>query len=133
MIDLTLGTAPSADALWPIHVDNEPDLPDDCFTVYGTEGNGVGRTMVDGKKIVHHGIQIRVRAASGRLGYIKARQVAVSLDENVLRSTVTISGSTYTVQSVDRTGDVIRLGKQKPSSERSLFTINAVVSLRQLT
>jgi len=131
LIDNTQGTLPSDNDSWPIYTDNEPESPDNCVTIYGVESRDVGRRHVDGRRIEFHGIQVRVRSMGSQTGYIKARQIAVSLDEDVLRDTVTISGSVYLVHSVDRVGDVIRLGKEKPNSNRYIYTINAVSPLRQ--
>ena len=125
-----LGTDPSAAGSWPIHADREPNSPDSCITVYNTQGKIDAQELVGGMTLEHHGIQIRVRAARGETGYTKARAIAVSIDTNVSNASVTISNSTYLVTVITRTGDVLPIGRE-PTSDRSLFTINAVVDLRQ--
>ena len=131
LIGLAVGTAPSAAGNWPIFVAGEPDTPDNCITVYDTAGTLEGRSMIDGEKQEHHGIQIRVRANDYPTGYTKARTVATTLDTSVYQNSASIGASVYVVQSVSRTTDVIPLGKENPLSKRDLFTINALVSLTQ--
>lgn len=131
MIALGLGTDPASNGPWPVYAAGEPDKPDSAITVYDTVGRQEGRTHVDGEAQEHHGVQVRVRSAAHTAGYAKARAVAVALDEDVLMNSVHIGAASYRVWAVARTGDVLSLGKESPDSKRSLFTINALVSLRQ--
>ncbi len=123
-------TAPSA---WPCYATNEPSTPDDCVTVYDTAGRMDGRDMVDGQQNIHRGVQVRVRSTDHPTGYQKAEAVAVWLDEGVNQAVVTISSNSYLVFCVNRTGDVLVLGKNVPGTKRSLFTINLVAPIRRLT
>lgn len=139
LIDLGVGTVPSALGNWPIHVAREPDKPDSAITVYNTTGRDHGRTMNDGERQEHLGIQVRVRDMNHDDGFEKAQAVAMVLDQTVRLNTVTVSdrvgtgSATYTVYSVSRTTGVIIVGEERPDSRRNIFTINAVVSLRQTT
>lgn len=132
LVNLGGGVLPSAGGSWPIYVDSEPDTPDSVITLYDTAGIIQGRTHIDGEIQEKHGILVRVRAASHTTGYTKARAIAVLMDETAKRDIVTIGGTNYFVNAITRTTDVIRLGKNKPTSNRNLFTINAIVSLRQV-
>lgn len=133
LIDLALGTAPADAGSWPVHFSGEPNSPDNVITVYDAAGVSDGRTQVDGQMQEHHGIQVRIRSTNHGTGFTKARAIAVALDESVLLNSVAISGSVYLVYAVSRTGDVIALGKNHPIGDFNLFTINAVVALRQTT
>ncbi len=133
LIDLTLGTAPVDSGSWPVFYAGEPDSPDSVITVYDSVGRQDGRIQVDGEQQEHHGFQVRVKATKHTVGYTKARAIAISLDEDVQLNSVTISGSVYVVYAISRTGDVLSLGKNHPTGNFNLFTINAVVALRQLT
>ena len=136
LVDLSLGTLPSEEASWPIHVHTEPATPDNCMTVYDTTGSDDGREMVSGEMQGHFGIQLRVRAESAQLAWAKAFAATEVMAENVLRSQVSVTEDsvteTYIVQCFARISDPISLGRD-PSSSRYLVTVNAVVSLRQLS
>lgn len=129
LVTLGLGTEPSASGSWPIFDTSEPDTPDDVITMYDTAGRKQGRVMSNGELQETHGIQIRVRAANSVTGYAKARALAVAIDQSVLRATVTMGASEYLVQAISRTGDVLILGKESPTSRRSVYTINAFVTM----
>lgn len=132
LIDLGLGAAPpAASSAWPIYTGGEPNLPDQAITVTDTEGRGHGRDQVTGERQEHHGISIMVRAATFPAGYAKARDVATALDAQY-QDVTTLGAARYLVHAVTRTSDVFSLGKESPQSKRSLFSVNALVSLRQL-
>lgn len=117
---------------WPIYVDQEPDLPDNCITIYNVVGRKDGRTMIDGEIMEHHGIQLRIRGALSDVTYTKARALAVLLDEEIYQEQFIIGSSVYCVHSFTRTTDVIPFGKDAPTpSKRSMYSINGLVDLRQ--
>jgi len=118
--------------VWPIYAGAEPDLPDNCITCYDTERRGHGRTQTDGEQQEHHGVQVRVRGATHGVGYVKARALALALDQEVYQESVTIAGTAYLVHAVSRTSGVLALGTDTPTSKRRLFTVNVLVSLRSL-
>ncbi len=132
LIDLGLGTAPAASGSWPVYYSNEPSGPDNCVTVYDTVGRIEAMSQTDGEVQEYHGFQVRVRSATQALGYARARAIAVALDQGVDKKLVAISTSAYLVYSVIRTGDLSGLGTESPTSQRRLFTINAVAALRQI-
>lgn len=131
LVELGQGVLPSVGGDWPIYVGAEPNTPDSVVTLYDTAGRDDGRVMSDGERQEHHGVQIRLRDPDHQSGYLKARAVALALDQDIAQSEQTIAGTTYTVHAVSRTTDVISLGKEVPKSKRNLFTINVVVALRQ--
>ena len=130
IIDLSLGTLPSSSAAWPVFAEREPDKPDNCITVYGSQGRDQGRMMIDGEREIQHGVQISVRSQNTTTGHQKALTIATTLDDSVKQTSVTFSAKTYLVHSVNRTSDVLYAGKD-PDTKRNLFTINAVVPLEQ--
>lgn len=137
LVDLGLGVAGDYDQTgrytggdWPVFAASEPDLPDECLTVYDTTPIDDGSIMIDGERQEHQGVQIRVRAREHDAGWLKARAVAVALDESVYDETVTIDGTTYLVMSANRQGGIAVLGKE-PTSRRNLFTLNALVTMYQ--
>lgn len=116
--------------IWPIFIGYTPDSPDDVIVITDTTGAMDGQTQVDGEQCEHHGLQIKVRSKDNPTGYVKIRALAVYVDENILRAGVTVGSNTYTVQAINRQGGVLHLGREA-GSERDLFSINALVTLRQ--
>lgn len=133
LVGLSLGVLPSAGSgslTWPIYCSLEPDEPDNCITVEDQQGRLQGRVQISGEFQGQEGWSIRVRSALYPIGYEKANDIVVSIDQ-VLRQTVTIGADIYLVQSLTRTTDVIPLRRNVPESSRSLFTINGLISVRK--
>ena len=133
LIDLSLGTLPSASGSWPVYATHEPNTPDDCVTVYDTAGTDDGRSMISGELWGHDGFQVRVRGKDHDTGWLKADAIQAGLAESVYDRTVRVSSSAYLVHAITRIGDVLTLGTEAPTSKRSLFTINATLSVKQLS
>jgi len=131
LIKLALGTDPDDDDSWPIYAYRIPETPDNLIAVIDTTGKKQGRIMTDGEVQETAGIQVYVRAATISTARAKANAIVIALDESIKRSIVTISTSMYLVWNVSRTGPMINVGKEIPTSKRNVLTINAVVSLRQ--
>lgn len=132
LVDLALGAEPSATATWPVYDANEPATPDNCITVYDTQGRDYGRMMIDGSLVGPNGFQVRVRAKDHPTGWLKADSIQKALAEIVYQRMVYVESSDYFIHCISTIGDVLSLGKD-PNSNRRLFTINAVVTVRQLT
>jgi hypothetical protein len=135
LIEMGLVTDPTLVPLqaWPVYVDVEPTTPDSCVTVKDTEGKDDGRTMTDGERHQHHGFQVRVRSAAPPIGFVKANAIAVALDQQVNQALVTLGSHTFIVYEITRTGDVLPIGKDTPNSKRSVFTVNCVSPIRQVS
>lgn len=131
MIDLGDGTDGSLNNAWPVFATVEPDDPDNCITVYDTQGTDDGRTMVDGKASVHHGIQVRVRAYDHPTGYVKAKTVRNDF-ETVLNRQVSLDSQLYLVECITKIGDVLPLGQDAPNSKRRAFTLNVTTPITRL-
>lgn len=138
LVTMGLGTYPSDSGLWPISATKEPDLPDNCVTIYDTVGVQHGRDQIQGDKLEHYGIQFRIRSNDPIAGYAKAKNISTQVDRNVRLENVTISGDQYVVWAITRTSAVIPLpptssGMEVPTSKRRIWTINAIVAIRQIT
>lgn len=132
LVDLGIGTLPSAGGSWPITASQERDKPDNVITVYDTAGVPDGRTMIDGVMQEHYGFQVKIRGDKHSTGYSKASEIQNAIDTGVQNTSVTVGSSVYAVATISRTGSIIALGTE-PGSTRNLFTINATVSMRQTT
>jgi hypothetical protein len=128
LVDLGCCSEPGGD--WPAFAAGEPDKPDAAVTVFDTEGVERGTVMVDGELAEFHGVQVRVRAGTHAEGWPKAREIALALDGAYMEE-VTLGDATYRVQCVRRAGPILALGKER-GTRRTLFTINALVTLRML-
>ena len=132
LVDLGVGSdpadpttvPPTVAAAWPVYATGIPETPDDVIVVYDTDPVDDGRSMLDGERFLHVGLQVFVRAADSQVGWTKAESLAVTLDESVYQRTVTVNGNHYIVHCVNRIGGVLSLGKEVPISKRSLFSIN---------
>lgn len=117
---------------WPIYDANEPDLPDNCITVFDTSPVSDGRSMIDGETFDHFGIQIKIRSKDHRTGWTKANLLHESISKSVYQESITISGVAYLVHCISRISNVLVLGKSDEKTNRRMFTLNALVSLKQV-
>ena len=131
LIDQSLGTLPINDGSWPIYVNREPDSPDSCITIYDTTDVKQGRIQIDGAIVQKRGIQIRVRAKDHETAWPKADAISDNINETILLTSVTISLSTYVIHAIHQESGPVNLGKEVESSKRNVFTINALVDLKQ--
>lgn len=129
--DLGLGSAVGGAGTWPVFVGSEPTNPDEAITVFGTVGRLQGRTNPDKEMSEMPGGQIRVRSGMYEIGSAKARAIADALDA-VYRQIVIVVGVQYLIQHVGRTTPVLPIGTESATSKRQVFTVNVLMSLRQL-
>jgi hypothetical protein len=125
---LTRGNSNTA---FPIYAPDEPPTPDNVITVLGTQGVSKGRLMTNGEVQLKHGIQVRVRAATDRLGSNKANEVFYTLTQVISKDSVTLDGTTYTIHCLSNVLEPFHLGKQKPTDKLDIWTINALATVRQ--
>jgi len=133
--DLGLGTLVSEDDDWPIFVTSYPDgddVDDNLIACYNTASNLQGRINFTGEYVEYHGIQIIVRSSTEDIGWAKSKAILQKLDTDVLNRSVSISSSTYNVQSLLRSGDVISLGPE-PDNKRRRHSINYTIAVTQTT
>lgn len=123
---------------WPVYDHVEPSSPDQCVTVYDTEGREAGgRHQISGERQDTPGIQVRVRSPDKDSGTAQAELIRVTLDAQfnvavtVPDPAPSLGTTSYSVWSITRVGNVVDLSKYNPNAMLSLFTINAVLSLRQ--
>lgn len=115
---------------WPIYYQSEPESPDQCITVYKTEDQYDGRSMIDGEIYEHKGFMLRIRSTTDAIAGAMAELIRWNFAENLYYAIVTIPGSPaeYTVQAITKKS-LISLGKEFPSSERSVYTYNGIAAL----
>jgi hypothetical protein len=133
LVALGLGVDPDAtpptEGDWPVYWSNEPDQPDNAMTVYDTTFMDWGRQMATGLRVQHEGFQVRIRSMTPEQGNRQGRTVATALDTQVNQMRLSVESNIYIIAAVTRKSDVVQLGKERPKSNRSLFTINAIVAM----
>lgn len=139
LVDLGHGTDPVDGSDWPCFNTGIPDSPDKLISVETTGGRVQGRSQSTGTTFENPTFQVTVRTNANDLaaGYKKAKQIAVAFDEDVLRTEVQVTDpdsgtNTYKIQAVSRITDVVDAGYEKPATSRRLYTVNAVMSVRQI-
>lgn len=125
---IDIGQGNDGGTSWPVFDSNEPNAPDNVITCYDTQGIDDGRSNLDGTLWAHLGVQIRVRSMGVAVGRTKANAVRKALSE-AIRRTVWIGTAQYWVSNVARIGQVLALGKEKPDSNRNIFTLNVLLPL----
>lgn len=127
--DLALMADPTGSAAWPLRVAHEPDIPDNCGTIYDTPGIIESRLMSNNVVVVHHGFQLRFRGSGYSATWTKLNTVCTGL-AGVFNQEVTLGGADYTVQACTRTSSIVSLGKEMGNTKRrNLFTVNYIVTL----
>lgn len=121
---------PAEDAAWPCHYAEEPDKPDDCVTIYDTVGKQFGGNMHDGSLFAEQGFQVRVRANGHDRGWRKADELQQTLARGLYLENLTIESKTYVLYCVGDVSEVNVLGKEAPTSNRRLYTINGTLAIR---
>jgi hypothetical protein len=129
LIGAGVGTDPSLTQDWPIYVANDPEepfgstAPDDCITILDTAGEEEIRSQPDNEVFHREGVQILVRAATHPIGYAKAATVRQAIIA-VINASVLVGTASYFVPNCMKIGQVLPLGRDRPNSARSRFSIN---------
>lgn len=136
LIDLALGVDPTdaAQDAWPIFAGDSqsiPDSPDNLLFVSDTQGTIDGWTQIDGEAQEAEGFQVLVRGRDHNIGWAKADAIKVTLDGIKLRQVGMPDLTRYLLWNVSRSGAVIPVGKESPTSKRRIFTINGTLSIRK--
>lgn len=122
---------------WPLFVDAMPEDPDNCLVVDGQAGTIEGRFMVNGEVQGMQGVRIALRSNDPKVGYQLLWDVQQYLDETVYLTEVEIEPEegtdteVYTVHSMTRQGQILRLGQGQTSASCWLFSVNYLVSFTQ--
>lgn len=120
---------------WPIFATGEPSNPDDCVTIYNTQGQSDGRTTVDGEIQEHHGFQVRLRSANKDSGHAKLSELRRVMAEVLYQRSVAIPGvaSRYLIHCVAKLGSVLEVGTDSPGSTRTIFTLNGLMAITRVS
>ena len=86
--------------------------------------------MTTGEVIMHHGIQIAIRAYDYTVGWTKINAIIDYLD-GVSNVAITVDSTDYTMNNASRTSSVIALGPEKGVKRREAFTINLLATITE--
>lgn len=130
LIALGLGSLPESDQAWPVY----PTVPSEPEEVIGVT-NGTSRTgfrdMVVGLREEKYGVQVVVRAGTGKDAFQKASRIATAMDQELIGVEVELEGKVYHIQSALR-GPRLPIGKER-DSDRRVTTVNALITMWQVT
>jgi len=127
-------TDPADSGDWPVYTGVLPDSPevvDDIVACMDTSGVKDGRSMKTGVTLFHQGVQILLRSEDYNDGYAKVQTLADALAE-IQNAEEVISGTTYEINNVTQTTDVIVLSQEEGSKRRGFFSVNFLVTITVL-
>lgn len=133
-IDEEIVIDPQDSGSWPIYVGVLPDdetVNDNIVACINTEPLKDGRLFSSGENIWHYGFQLMIRSSDYNTAYDKADELAVSC-EGINRNEITISGTTYRLDNVSQTTGIIGLGQEDGSKRRQLFSVNFLVTIKEI-
>ena len=119
---------------WPLYKASLPDgsnVKTNAGAVFDTVGMNDQRSM-DGGVPQHPGIQLKIRSRDYETGYAKIEDIAHALDE-VANAEIEIDALEYELQNVSRTSPIVCLGNEYSTKRRFEFTINFLLTIRELT
>lgn len=131
LVALGQGTLPTARESWPIYAYVEPANPDNVITLFDTEAGAQDDRVMSGEMSGRYAYQVRVRGTDDRVAWLKInaiREVLASFYEK----NVTIGSEVYEVQCAVKIHNPIPLGKETPTSMRSICTLNAMAVIRRI-
>jgi hypothetical protein len=117
---------------WPTLVNSEPNLPDNCITVYDTTPRVDARFMTNGAWGRHHGIQIRVRGTTSPVAWTRLNAIYEQLDRDAYTETVALDSNTYEVHAFHGSVPTF-MGKDVPGGKRTFWVLNGTITIRPLT
>jgi hypothetical protein len=134
LIDEGLLISPGDSGDWPVFVGSLPDgddAADEVVMSMDTSPVKDGRIFENGENIFHYGFQLLIRATAYNTGYAKAQALADNL-ESIRRNTLVISSTTYRIDNVTQATGIIVLGQEDGSKRRELFSLNFLVTLKEI-
>lgn len=118
---------------WPVSANIERREPDACVTVYDTEDSSWLVRDLTGDVTGPEPFQLRVAAATNRIARAKAASIYDYLSRTLDRQFVTVESRYYEVQCCDNFRKILTLGKETPTSKRSVVVFNAAVTIVDMT
>jgi Bacteriophage minor capsid protein len=120
---------------WPVYVNLEPSNPDQIIFITETVGSDGGRTMIDGEMMSHFGFQVMVRGYDDKDTPQEAQYLRYWMEAGVNQQTVSLLNSNsvtvnYLIPCISGIGQVLKVGRDRPSTGRYKCTVNAQVAVQ---
>lgn len=115
-----------------VYAGSEPTEPDNCITVYDTEGQADGREMVGGEILEHIGIMFRVRGKDHPTTYSIAANLRKAIAEQIRLNNLVLGSATYTIWCFSKIKPIFFLGRDMARSQRYVFTVNCLASIERV-
>lgn len=132
LLDMQIGSDSQANADWPLYISFVPAAPDNAIVVYDTAGEDNGRLMATGERIVHPGVQVRIRAANYQEAYRKAKYVSFRLAEVRRVEVVVSTARVYIVHNISQPGDIMPMGLVTEGDRNNYnFTVNVMLTIEK--
>ncbi len=129
LVDLELAEVSDG---WETYISFMPDEPNIAIGIYDAAGRPDGRVMT-GEKIIHPGVQIRIRHPIYRTGAQRVRAIATALDNQIKTVVAVESDTSYILHNVSRQGDILSVGMDEQDKQRRHYwTINAVLTYAEI-
>lgn len=116
---------------WPGYVEREPSAPDNCVTIFDTTAIDMGSDWED--RTFYPGVTLRFRSTTADVGFTKASDLGRYIDEVMFQAVVVTSGATYLIETGSCPGGPVRVGKESPTSQRSIWNLNCTLTLRRIS
>jgi hypothetical protein len=132
MADSGLGIIPGDSGDWPVYIGHTPDgfiVDNNSITLYDTRGVKDGRIMTTGETIIHHGIQLLVKALEFSVGMVKAQEIIDAFD-NANNIAVSVDGYSYVIANITQVSDVASLGGvQFGNRNQEMISVNFLATI----
>ena len=117
----------SASGDWQCFYGREPTAPDNCLSVFESQGVDAGFEMVAGQGLGHEGFQVRVRGKDQDTARTRADAIASEFNAMMQAQYVTVGGQQYAVWPI--AADSPLHNGVEPGTNRDVYTINCVAAM----
>ena len=131
IVGAALMSVPSDDDDWPLYIATLPEGVDEAGAILNTTAVKDGRSMKDGDRFQHYGIEIIIRALTEEAGWGRCVVIAEDL-ETIHNETVVRDDVSYQIRNISMMGGINSLGQEEGTKRRRLFSMNFIMALEEL-
>lgn len=115
---------------WPAWVGNLPDLPHNAIVLFDTSPVPQARLMETGEVKRRWGVQILVRSRDDRTaGWRRIMTITQALEQSIQNTPVSLKGDDYLIEAASIASGPFDLGREKETTARFLFSVNATLAI----
>lgn len=131
LVDYGVAGAVGGVSAWPVYIGPTPDTPDNVLVVRNTTGGDESDILPAGALDLRYGFQLMVRGRTEILSWSKTLAAAAAL-RTVHNETVMVGAVAYAVDAVTGLAPPLRVGEESATSKRLLYSLNGMLTVRQL-